>query len=285
MTVPARCLRSATARGMAYRRRGAGPSVVLLHDRCLDGQMWMYSEELLADRYDIIVPDLPGFGASSHLAGPYPLDRYAADVRQLTEELGLGPAVLVGFGFGAAVAMAAAARCPRKTRAVVAVAVPDAAAVAYADQPAEMRSDWPDFARRSVDGLMRNCRSTATLDWLERIFVSTPLPVAVETARVLSVFDPAPLAAELHMPTLFIHGARDDLAPAAVGEACRAAAPEARLTVLEESGHLIPLDAKAAFHARLDAFLAEVTGRPPHELEAPLGFSTQAVAAAVQPAL
>lgn len=248
-------LRHTSARGLRYERRGAGRPLIFLHGWCLNRRMWIYAEEAFAPSCDVITPDFAGFGGSAGLAGPYGFARHADDLLALIDELRLRRPVLVGFAFGAAVAMAAAARDGAAVGGVVAVGAPSAAASPYARMPRAMRRDWPDFARRSAEALFHARPSQATLDWIAAMFAAAPLPVAIETVAELAGFTPEAAAARVSAPQLFIQGAQDAVAPLATGEACRAAAPDGRLDVIADCGHLIVIEAKDAFHARLAAFL------------------------------
>jgi pimeloyl-ACP methyl ester carboxylesterase len=110
MGLPEYAMKS-TSRGITYTQRGVGPAMILVHGWCLNRTLWTYHEESLASSgYHVISPDLPGFGDSRVLAGPYDLDRYVDELATFIQELGLDRVVVVGFAFGAAVAMALAAR-------------------------------------------------------------------------------------------------------------------------------------------------------------------------------
>src|ERR1700730_19063469 len=103
--MPAAASRFHTSTGMIFGTRGQGRPVVLLHGWCLNRKMWTYAEEALMGDFQVITPDLPGFGQSDHLAGPYSLHRYGNEVKTLLAEARLSDAVLVGGAFGAAVAL------------------------------------------------------------------------------------------------------------------------------------------------------------------------------------
>jgi pimeloyl-ACP methyl ester carboxylesterase len=251
-------LRSSTSRGMKFERRGAGRAIVLLHGWCLDRRMWCYAEELLAGSFDVITPDLPGFGQSADLAGPYSFDRYAADIRTLIDELKLRDAVLVGFAFGAIVALATAAKEQSAIAGVVAIGLPDPAASPYEKMPRAMRRDWPGFARKSAEALFHNTQSEATIGWLERIFGNAPLPVAIETVLAMARLDPVATAATAKVPQRHICAAQDAVAPVAFVQSCAAAAADASVEVIEDCGHLIVIDNKPAFHQRLEACLCQL---------------------------
>jgi pimeloyl-ACP methyl ester carboxylesterase len=214
----------------------------------------MYQEEALSDAYMVIAPDLPGFGGSASLAGPYALDRQRADVIDLLREVIDAPAVLVGFAFGAAVALSVAAQEPRICSGVVSIGVPSAAHAAYDRMPRAMRRDWPEFANRSARAICASQLSEASFRWLSEMFAGTPLPVALETVAVLGQFEPLPLAKTVMAPTLFVHGAEDAIVPIAVSEACANAMPNAKVAVVEDSGHLVPIDQKDVVTALIRDF-------------------------------
>lgn len=231
-------------RGLVYSDRGDGRPLVLLHGWCLNRGLWMYQEEALAGERRVLAVDLPGFGDSSALDGPYDLDRFAGELIELIDETGAGGATVAGFAFGAAVAMAAAAAAPDRLSGLVLVGTPSAATAAYDRMPRAMRRDWPEFARRSAIAICKQPQSDATLGWLAAMFASTRLPVALATVALLGQFEPLPLAPRVSVRSLFVHGAQDDVVPVSVSQGCADAMPDGRLEVVEESGHLVVLDQK-----------------------------------------
>jgi pimeloyl-ACP methyl ester carboxylesterase len=245
----------ATSRGMRFHRRGKGRPLVFLHGWCLNRQLWTYAEEEFSRAYDVITPDLPGFGTSADLSGPYDFERFGKDVTVLLAELALKDVVLVGFAFGAAVALAAAARDKSRIAAIVSVALPSATASPYDKMPRAMRRDWPAFARKSAEVLFRNPQSEATIGRLERMFGGTDLTVAIDVVQALGALEPEKMVTAAGVRTHFIHGRQDEVAPIALGEACAKLAPDGSLEIIEECGHLTVLDRKAEFHASLKAYL------------------------------
>jgi pimeloyl-ACP methyl ester carboxylesterase len=233
-----------SARGIVYSDRGSGPTFVLLHGWCLSRRLWMYQEAALLANHRVVCPDLPGFGDSADLAGPYDLQRYGAELAAFLHEVGGANPVVCGFAFGAVVAMAAVAEHGARPGQLVLIGVPSAATAAYDRMPRAMRRDWPEFARRSAVAVCKQPQSDATLDWLTRMFGATPLPVALATVALLGDFEPLPMAPRIDIPTLLVHGADDDVVPLSVSRACADAMPRARLEVIPDSGHLVILDQK-----------------------------------------
>lgn len=115
---------STSASGLAYRRSGSGPTVVLLHGIPGSGAAWSAVVDQLGEDVDLIVVDLLGFGGSER---PRRLDELhvqaqAAAVQQLLEELGPTSFTLVGHDFGAPVAVTVGQRCGPRVHALVLVA-------------------------------------------------------------------------------------------------------------------------------------------------------------------
>lgn len=244
--------------GIAYERRGHGRPVVLLHGWCLNSSMWIYAQEALLAGHEVVTVDLAGLGRSAALAGPYSIERHAADLAHVLDALKLRNATLVGFAFGAAVALELASRRDANVAAVIAVGIPDAASSPYGKFPKSMLRDWPDFARRSAQALFHTKQSDATIAWIERMFGSASLLVALETVGALAAYDPAPAVAKIEVPVLFVHGDSDPVAPVELGRKCAALAAKGRVEVIPDCGHLIVIDQKAAFHAAARRFIESV---------------------------
>jgi pimeloyl-ACP methyl ester carboxylesterase len=233
-----------SARGIVYSDRGGGPPVVLLHGWCLSRRLWLYQEAALIEKHRVICPDLPGFGDSADVGGPYNLERYGAEVAAFLDEIGERDVLVCGFAFGAVVAMAAVADHGARPGRLVLISVPSAATAAYDRMPRAMRRDWPEFARRSARAICKQPQSDATLDWLAGIFGATPLPVALETVALLGAFEPVLLAPRVDVATVLVHGSDDDVVPVSVSRSCAKVMPRARVEIVPESGHLVVLDQK-----------------------------------------
>lgn len=105
---------SRSGTGIAYRRFGSGPPILLLHGLPGSGASWLQVAELLSDRHELVVPDLLGFGASAKPASLPELHASAqADViAGLLEELAIERVAVVGHDFGGPVAVELAGRHP-----------------------------------------------------------------------------------------------------------------------------------------------------------------------------
>lgn len=102
--------------GMAYRRSGRGQTVLLIHGIPGQARAWEgVGAELEAD-FDVVVPDLIGFGDSERPTKPTignvgPAAQ-ATRVAELLDELAVTRATVVGHDFGAPVGVLLAERRP-----------------------------------------------------------------------------------------------------------------------------------------------------------------------------
>jgi pimeloyl-ACP methyl ester carboxylesterase len=99
---------------LAFTRTGSGPTLVLLHALGLSRSAWDPVVPALAERFDVVAVDLPGFGASPPLPPTTPAspEALAAAVGALLDELGLTAPHVVGNSLGGGVALELAAARP-----------------------------------------------------------------------------------------------------------------------------------------------------------------------------
>jgi pimeloyl-ACP methyl ester carboxylesterase len=97
---------------LAYDRTGSGTPVLLLHGLGGYRGLWRPVSEVIGDRRDLIVPDLPGFGESPPLDGDGPATAaaLARSVAALCEELGVSRPHVAGNSLGAWVGLEMAKR-------------------------------------------------------------------------------------------------------------------------------------------------------------------------------
>lgn len=97
---------TATAAGLRWslRRGGVGPRVLLIHGTGSSGASWSAVAEGLTHRFELLLPDLPGHGASQGFADHRAsLPRMASALAALLAELDWSPVLVVGHSAGAAV--------------------------------------------------------------------------------------------------------------------------------------------------------------------------------------
>jgi len=105
---------------VAYRELGAGPPLALLHSAMLSHKEWEPAVEQLADRFRVVLPDLPLHGDSEDRPRhPYTLDWFADVMSGFAADV-LGPRPLIGgHDAGAEILLHALARGSLRPRRLV----------------------------------------------------------------------------------------------------------------------------------------------------------------------
>jgi 3-oxoadipate enol-lactonase len=242
--------------------RGDGEPLLLIHGFPLSGEMWDGTLERLEGRWRAIVPDLRGHGRSE-VGDDASMERLAADLLALLDGLEeRRPCVVVGLSMGGYVALELARRAPERVRALVLV-----------DTRAE--ADEPDAAatrRETAERVEREGSATVAETMAEKLFgPSAPDSLRQTWRRRIEATPPAGIAAALRgmarrsarfdvlegwrRPALLVVGEEDTVTPPAAARRMREAAPHARLEVVPEAGHLVPVEKPAEFARILNDFL------------------------------
>jgi len=234
-------------------RGGAGEPLIFLHGA--SGHVgWLPFLQTLAQRFDVIAPEHPGFGASDD---PAWLDR-ASDLAyfylDMLEALRLDRAHLVGTSLGGWVAAELAVRNTARLKSLTLVCAVGIAADGVMDDMFRMSAE-ENAARFYFDPQRAHRR-------LENLKAADPRILVRNRSTVVRLAYPhfvnPELAKWLHridVPTLLIWGENDGLVPVKFGEAWRRLIPQASLTVIPRAGHAPFEEQPEAFVAAFDTFV------------------------------
>jgi pimeloyl-ACP methyl ester carboxylesterase len=108
-------------RNVFYREAGApdAPKLLLLHGFPTAGHMFRDLIPLIADRFHIVAPDLPGFGNSDMPGSGHTFDRIADTIDRFTEIVGFDRYALYVFDYGAPTGFRLAVRHPDRITAII----------------------------------------------------------------------------------------------------------------------------------------------------------------------
>jgi pimeloyl-ACP methyl ester carboxylesterase len=153
--------RTADIQGVSVFYREAGPAdapaVLLLHGFGASSYMFRDLIPVLAQRYRVIAPDLPGFGQTTVKPGnafDYTFDNVASVIDAFTVEKGLDRYAIYVFDYGAPVGWRLAVANPQKITAIVSQngnAYEEGLSAGWAD----MRKAWADPTAENREALRR----------------------------------------------------------------------------------------------------------------------------------
>ena len=116
-------MRRSTVRANGIRMNvwtgGEGPTLVLLHGYPQTGQMWHKVSPTLMKRFNLIIPDLRGYGDSEKARSGFDKKTMAKDIACLASELGHETFFLMGHDRGARVAHRLALDFPEKVEKLI----------------------------------------------------------------------------------------------------------------------------------------------------------------------
>src|SRR5687767_13377022 len=89
-----------------YRILGSGNPVVLLHGFGEDSAIWKNQVDYLQDKFQLIIPDLPGSGKSTMDHGPWTMDRFADAIKSILDQESINNCVFIGHSMGGYITLA-----------------------------------------------------------------------------------------------------------------------------------------------------------------------------------
>jgi len=102
-----------------YLTAGKGPALILLHGYAETSRMWRPLIPVLAERFTVIAPDLPGIGESAIPKSGLDMRSAATMIHGLAKSLGIAQASVVGHDIGLMVAYAYATQFPTEVTKLV----------------------------------------------------------------------------------------------------------------------------------------------------------------------
>ncbi len=253
-----------------WGRLGSGRPVVLLHGTPFSSWVWRDVATALADRYEVFVWDLLGYGESEQRDGQDVSLRAQGEIfAALLDHWGLTAPDVVAHDFGGAVSLRAHLLHGARYRSlalvdVVALApwgspffrlVADHAAV-FEQLPPRLHAA---LVREYVAGALHRPTSAAVLDRLVKPWLGRRGQAAfyrqIAQADQRYTDEIEERLGELELPVLVCWGEDDEWLSPQHGDELVRRVPGARLRRIADAGHLVQHDAPAALTAALLDFL------------------------------
>ena len=225
---------------LAYERSGEGLPLLLIHGFPLDHGFWTPLLPYLESSFDLILPDLPGFGSSDVPEGDLTIEQMAAVLAALLDELKIPQAYVAGHSMGGYVALAFAHAFPQKVLGLGLLG-----SQAAPDSP-ERKAGRYDQAQQVVLqgtsvvlGMAEKLSADASLaPFFREIILRQPAGGIINALKAMAGRpDATRFLGSFNFPVLLMHGLSDGLIPVERSREMKVLVPGAQLIELPGVGH------------------------------------------------
>jgi pimeloyl-ACP methyl ester carboxylesterase len=99
---------------LSYSIYGAGDPIVLIHGFGEDSRIWNQQVAFLQESYQLLLPDLPGSGASQIGENPLSIESMATCIQQMLDAENIQQCIMLGHSMGGYVTLAFAGKYPER---------------------------------------------------------------------------------------------------------------------------------------------------------------------------
>jgi 3-oxoadipate enol-lactonase len=248
-----------------YEIEGTGTELLLIHGLGGNLHVWDADAPLFARHHRVLRADVRGFGESDKPPGPYTPAQLADDLAMLCSACGIHTTHVLGISMGGVIAQRLALDHPSLVRSLVLVST-----------SSEVGEQSTAVWRRLADGIERrgfDGRSSDASRAFSPMFARRHPDVVAAAAEATAANDPCSYAAaaravsdyrwtrdleRVRIPVLVLQGLDDQLTPPGGSVKMSRALPHARLLLVEEAGHNLPIEQPAVFRSSVLAFTAGV---------------------------
>ena len=255
---------------IAYEISGQGIPLVLIHGHPFDHTMWKPQLDAFSAQYQVITPDLRGYGKSG-LADPAKtrFEDYATDIICLMDFFKIESFHLCGLSFGGQVIMEMFRQSPQRIKTLIfadTFAGPDTSEVKQGRYQIASRLEKEGMGAYA-DEVIGKMITPAHVTWqpevaehVLKMMKGTPPVGAASALRARSerINYLAEVLPKINIPTLVIVGRFDEYTPVAVAEELQENLQNCKLIIIEDAAHLPNLEQPEQFNSAVLNFLGQI---------------------------
>ncbi|PLX41215.1 MAG: alpha/beta hydrolase [Deltaproteobacteria bacterium] len=230
------------------------PTLLFIHGSGGDHSLWSEQLKGLCGSFNVVALDLPGHGASSSPPSKS-ISEYAAKVAGFIRAAQLPMPVPCGLSIGGAIVLQLLLDYPEELFKAVLVSTGARLRVSPKIFDA-IDKDYAAFARGILPLAAAPASAHEALASVVTVMEATPPKVTAGDFRACDAFDVTSRLGEINKPVLVLSALEDKLTPPKYGEFLKEKIPDAKLALIPEAGHLLPLEAPGPVNEALKDFLA-----------------------------
>jgi len=256
---------------ISYRLIGQGKPVVLLHGFGEDSHIWDEQIDALQHQYQLILPDIPGSGASATLPIDYKaasIDLFADIIYQLLQHLSITSFVMLGHSMGGYITLAFAEKHPEM---LLAFGLIHSTAFADSLEKKEQRQKSIEligtygshaFLKNTIPNLFSNRYKQEQPQQINELIEQSKnfnsIALQQYTYAMQQRADKTVVLKNASVPVLVMIGTDDVAAP--MNDVLQQVylAEESYIHILEQTAHMGMWESTTLFNQHLQAFLAAV---------------------------
>lgn len=249
---------------LPYLRAGSGTVFVMVHGFLGGAEQWRKEIEQFSNCFDVIAPNLPGFGAAADMCGCQSITQMAEAVYRLLDELAIEKFVLLGHSMGGMVVQEMARMRPGRILGLV----------LYGTGPLGLMPDrfeplTTSQERLRSEGVVATSRRIGST-WFKRGVEARGFSVVAELGALanpqaaaaalgaMGDWDGRAGLRQLDMPTLVVWGDADRSYRWPQVETLWTNLSDVRLSVIPGTAHAAHLEKSNLFHSLIRDFLSEI---------------------------
>lgn len=248
---------------LPFIRKGSGPTLVLVHGYLGGATQWQREIEHFSAKFDVIAPNLPGFGAASEHEGCTSVEGMADAVLGLLDELVVGEFRLLGHSMGGMIVQEMARKRHNQVEQLILYGTGPLGLMPNRFEPLSTSKE-----RLLADGVAKSIKRVGATWFISgadalgypllcEIGAEANQEAAVRALDAMAVWDGREALTSLSMPTLVIWGDTDRSYRWPQIETLWTNLPDVRLSVLPRTSHAAHLEKPALFIATIEDFLNE----------------------------
>ena len=246
---------------LAFRRKGKGRPLVLVHGYLGGSAMWAAQIDRLSAHFDVIAPDLAGFADSSRIEAPDSIGGHGRMIMDLLDSLGVDDFDLIGHSMGGMIVQQMAFDVPERVKSLVLFGTGPVGVL-----PGRFETIQQSRQKIMMEGLEATARRIAAT-WFLKGEQAAGFPLCLELGKQASLraalasltawerWDGRNNLKSIAARTLVIWGDHDRSYQWSQPEALWKGIPGASLSVVANAAHNVHLEKPALFNMIVEDFL------------------------------